>query len=320
MWAHKKQSAFTIVELLIVIVVIGILAAITIVAYNGIQDRARVSSVSSALAQAAKKISVWQVDTPATSPTCAEFNTLLNSTGSGCAFTASAVDYQYTAGTNGAYCITATTGPTSYKITESTKPTAGGCAGHGVGGVGAVTNVSLNPSAESNLTNFVGANGTTLTRTSTQAKNGTYSTQAVFPTYGSSGVGVNVSAGFMVPANMKASTTYILSTWVYVPAATTVNAILSAQGAGVASSTCSSASTATKDTWIRLSCSVTTTSTGNVALYVLNAAAVTSGMQFFVDSVMITEGAALSNYADGSSTDWIWNGTTNNSSSTGPPL
>lgn len=37
-WA--KQKGFTIVELLIVIVVIGILAAITIVAYNGIQQRA----------------------------------------------------------------------------------------------------------------------------------------------------------------------------------------------------------------------------------------------------------------------------------------
>jgi len=36
-----KQPGFTIVELLIVIVVIGILAAITIVAYNGIQGRAR---------------------------------------------------------------------------------------------------------------------------------------------------------------------------------------------------------------------------------------------------------------------------------------
>ncbi|MES2876119.1 MAG: type II secretion system protein [Patescibacteria group bacterium] len=37
----QRQTGFTIVELLIVIVVIGILAAITIVAFNGIQQRAR---------------------------------------------------------------------------------------------------------------------------------------------------------------------------------------------------------------------------------------------------------------------------------------
>ena len=38
---RKPQAGFTIVELLIVIVVIAILAAISIVAYNGIQSRAR---------------------------------------------------------------------------------------------------------------------------------------------------------------------------------------------------------------------------------------------------------------------------------------
>ena len=37
------RAGFTIVELLIVIVVIGILAALTIVSYNGIQERARMS-------------------------------------------------------------------------------------------------------------------------------------------------------------------------------------------------------------------------------------------------------------------------------------
>ena len=36
----KRRQGFTIVELLVVIVVIGVLAAITIVAYNGMQARA----------------------------------------------------------------------------------------------------------------------------------------------------------------------------------------------------------------------------------------------------------------------------------------
>ena len=45
----KTSRAFTIVELLIVIVVIAILAAITVVAYNGIQTRAKASAVTETL-------------------------------------------------------------------------------------------------------------------------------------------------------------------------------------------------------------------------------------------------------------------------------
>ena len=50
---HRRSPGFTIVELLVVIVVIAILATISIVAYNGIQNRARTASVASALSQAA---------------------------------------------------------------------------------------------------------------------------------------------------------------------------------------------------------------------------------------------------------------------------
>lgn len=45
----RNVSGFTIVELLIVIVVIGVLASITVVAYTGIQDRARNSTVRGAM-------------------------------------------------------------------------------------------------------------------------------------------------------------------------------------------------------------------------------------------------------------------------------
>lgn len=61
LWA-QKQKGFTIVELLIVIVVIGILAAITIVAYNGIQQRARDAQRKSDLAAAIKGFQIYKID------------------------------------------------------------------------------------------------------------------------------------------------------------------------------------------------------------------------------------------------------------------
>jgi prepilin-type N-terminal cleavage/methylation domain-containing protein len=58
---HPK--GFTIIELLIVIVVIGALALITIVAYNGVQQRALVTTLKSDLANASKQMELAQVDT-----------------------------------------------------------------------------------------------------------------------------------------------------------------------------------------------------------------------------------------------------------------
>jgi general secretion pathway protein G len=59
---HRQPNGFTIVELLIVIVVIGILAAITVVAYNGIQDRARTTTVNSDLATIQKAMLMYRAD------------------------------------------------------------------------------------------------------------------------------------------------------------------------------------------------------------------------------------------------------------------
>lgn len=55
----KNQKGFTIVELLIVIVVIGILAAIVIVAYNGIQNRAKNTGAQTSAENLAKKVEAF---------------------------------------------------------------------------------------------------------------------------------------------------------------------------------------------------------------------------------------------------------------------
>ncbi|MEI6850721.1 MAG: prepilin-type N-terminal cleavage/methylation domain-containing protein, partial [Candidatus Saccharibacteria bacterium] len=58
----KKHSAFTIVELLVVIVVIGILAAITIISYNGISKKATEASLQSDLSGASRQIEMYKTD------------------------------------------------------------------------------------------------------------------------------------------------------------------------------------------------------------------------------------------------------------------
>lgn len=58
----KKYKGFTIVELLIVIIVIAILAAITVIAYNGIQNSANDAAIKSDLSNTAKKLEIYKVD------------------------------------------------------------------------------------------------------------------------------------------------------------------------------------------------------------------------------------------------------------------
>lgn len=121
---HKYQSGFTIVELLIVIVVIAILVAVSIVAYNGIQNRAVATTLKSDLRNAATQIGIAKAENDRYSTdSSATLATLNKSTGT---------TLQYTSD-GSSYCLTATSirsGVPAYHISNGGSIEEGLCVGH----------------------------------------------------------------------------------------------------------------------------------------------------------------------------------------------
>jgi len=118
----QYQSAFTIVELLVVIVVIGILAAITLISYAGIQKKAVTASLIFDLDNASKLLSMDQVLNSTYPATLSEANG-----GKGIP-ASSGTEYNYFPTATG-FCITATKSSSSYRITNNNMPRPGVCSG-----------------------------------------------------------------------------------------------------------------------------------------------------------------------------------------------
>ncbi len=121
---RSRQPGFTLVELLIVIVVIAILAAITVVAYNGITAKANIASAQSAAEQAGEKIAIYTATNSDQVPPDLATAGLTNS---------GSTSYQYTPNTTVSpqtYCLTATVSTASYSVATGGTPTAGPCPGH----------------------------------------------------------------------------------------------------------------------------------------------------------------------------------------------
>lgn len=315
-WAKNKKTGFTIVELLIVIVVIAILAAITIVAYNGLQKRAQTSAVSTALNQASKKIKLYQVDNNV-------YPTTLAATG----IADDEVTYQYT-GAATTYCITGTQGTTSMYLSDTvTKPTEGGCAGHGQGGVAAITNLATNPKpvagSPGGYAGWPGVGGAVtsgiyndplLSRTvwrmtwttGSTSNGGSYwqSDPVIIP-----GVRYQISQTIR---SSKDQTVTPLIVW--------VNPAASAETGNVSMG----ATSLTAGVSRRIGASgVAPPGTGRMRIIAYsNSAKWEAGNTLDTWDTLIarSDDTTLFNYADGSSPNWIWNGTANASTSTGPAL
>lgn len=310
----RNQVGFTIVELLIVIVVIAILAAITIVAYNGIQNRAKASSAQTAAAQAGKRIMQFSIEsgTDTFPANQAAFDGLNISSGS--------ASFQYTANnpTNPRqFCVTATVQDVSFFMnnTSQTSPVRGGCPGHGQAGVAAVTNLSVNPRLAVNSSGYFSQ--TPLNSLQGRAPASGQNNEATYSV--STSVAGQLRIQFLgsaipVVAGEQIRIAYDLYSSVAFSGLSTEVQFNGTTWQGFAAGAVSVG-------WGRYSSIVTAPANATsitMAQVLSPSSGVPASANFNITNIMITRGLQTYQMSDGESQNWVWNGTRYNSSSTGP--
>lgn len=149
MSSTSLRRGFTIVELLVVIVVIGILSAITIVSYNGITRNAKITALKADLHTAAMQIALVQADT-GTYPTPNLPSDVKAGSGN---------SFLYTS--NGStFCLTAKANQSnvpSFYISDAGVITEGACSGHAAAVDGALMQTVTSTNCPENRTRVVDA-------------------------------------------------------------------------------------------------------------------------------------------------------------------
>lgn len=306
---RSLRRGFTIVELLIVVVVIAILAAITIVAYNGITNRAKNSAASTAAEQAAKKVMTYAVTNSDNYP--ASLSDVGVSDGS--------TTYQYRVDNTAnpkTFCITATMQNVSYWVSNAAAtPTVGVCAGHGAAGQTVITNMIANPSFEAtsgaSVVGFPSGARATAETSSVGVLSGLRSLKLT-PTYSvSTDTYVELSnPGFEPETTYTALLGYTLTE----PLTNGAPRLRIAVGGLDLYSPSGPQTIGTHE----IRWTFTTGPTTQFNFMRIMPGGKLGDPSIYVDNFLLVKGSYSGAYADGSSPGWAWNGAPNSSTSTGP--
>ncbi len=311
MYTNRKSVGFTIVELLIVVVVIAILAAITIVAYNGVTQRAKVSTLQSYLSSAGRLIETAKIssgtDQYPETLAAAKVQTASNAT----------TGYTFSNTPPASFCLYAYDGSTRYIVSsDNLSPRVGTCS---------ISNLVSNPSLSANQTGWstmgYGSGGTASSaRTAGIGPTGGYAVRSTWTTASTSG---GHSSAMNTTQPIISGRTYTISAWVRSNQTTNNGLIRAEYGSGQTSYNTGATTTLPTNTWVRLSVTFTAdqnASSLNIAARINDLVGTTNGLTFDVTNFMLTEGDTLHPYGDGNSAGWSWSGTTGASISSGPAL
>jgi len=302
-WA-RKQKGFTIVELLIVVVVIAILAAITIVAYNGIQNRAKESAAQAAASQVGKKVAQYAVLNAESYP--ADKAAFISYAGMA---ESSDTTYDYFTSTNQKnFCLTANKQSVSYSFSSLSSGTVKGKC---------IENLAANPSVIGSSMVYFGAAGSTQApSTKTIAidrpHSGTSSLKAAITGTGQASIMAKPLAQFRLNVGESLSWSF----WVYSTKAGSIANIIEGYRVSDAAYTGSNiGTTIAANTWTKFSRTWSPTVDMNVSQIGFYGLSVVSGDVVWFDDATIQRGDTLYQYGDGDSDAGFWTGAAGASSS-----
>jgi len=205
--SKQRNLGFTIVELLIVIVVIGVLAAIILVTYSGLSQKATIATISSDLENASKQLKLDQVLNNAYPASLAAANS-----GKGVQSSPGTTYPQYSVNNSTnpqSFCINALNNSINYRITNNNAPTVGDCSDFAS---------SLRFDA-GNTASYPGS-GTTFTDLSSNGNTGTLLNGALYDSSGGGSIkldGTNDYVDAGAGSNLNAitgSVSYTLEAWI----------------------------------------------------------------------------------------------------------
>lgn len=307
----KHTSGFTIVELTIVIIVIGILAAITVVSYNAITQQSRTQALGSDLQSTAAQLKKYKADQ-------GSFPASLSSVTSANSTTKTVYTYYYRANSD-SYCLEATAYNTTMRLIN-TKDTAetGSCNLTAATTTNLVKDPSLTAVPTGLTATGVSANRSIVSGSTPQSGSTFFRFDITGNGPATMSYALNTTSLSSAP---QPNTSYTTSLSIRPSKAMLFNARYSwTDSSNNTRYSDATAVSAPANVWTRFAVTAQFFSTSNLALTIATNAGSTwsSGDDLDVDSLMVTQGTANYDYADGTSSGWSWAGTANNSASTGP--